>query len=199
MVRRSTGGAGELKGVAMTVQMTPGASLESSTELAELLRLAMRRLRRRTREALAPLGLSGSEARVVRLLADGSLRMSVIADRLGVVPRTVTDIVDGAELGGFVARLADPGDRRSTLVELTPVGRRLLDQVDSARRETAARVFGALTEGQRGELLTLLRAICTAEEGAGPAPVSRSKIVAADVLVTAGPDGRPVDGAGDAE
>jgi len=183
----------------MTVQMAPGASLESSTELAELLRLAMRRLRRRTREALAPLGLSGSEARVVRLLADGSLRMSVIANRLAVVPRTVTDIVDGAELAGFVARLADPGDRRSTLVELTPEGRGLLDQVDSARRESAARVFGTLTEGQRGELLALLRAICTAEEGAGPAPVSRSKIVAADVLVTAGPDGRPVDGAGDAE
>ena len=153
--------AGELQRLAVTVQMATDASLESSMELAELLRLAMRRLRRGTRDALAPLGLSGSEARVVRLLADGSLRMSVIAGRLAVVPRTVTDLVDGAELAGFVARLADPEDRRSTLVELTPVGRRLLDQVDSARRESAARVFGTLTEGQRGELLALLRTICT--------------------------------------
>ena len=183
----------------MTVEMAPGASLESSAELAELLRLAMRRLRRGTRDALAPLGLSGSEARVVRLLADGSLRMSVIAGRLAVVPRTVTDLVDGAELAGFVARLADPEDRRSTLVELTPEGRRLLDQVDSARRESAARVFGALTEGQRTELLALLRAICTADEGSTPARVSRPKVVAADRLVAADLDRRPADGDGDAE
>lgn len=149
----------------MTVQMAPGPSLESSMELAELLRLTMRRLRRGTRDALAPLGLSGSEARVVRLLADGSLRMSVIANRLAVVPRTVTDMVDGAEGAGFVARLSDPDDRRSTLVELTPVGRRLLDKVEAARREGAARVFSTLTEEQRTDLLALLRAICTPEEG----------------------------------
>jgi len=128
-------------------------------ELAELLLLAVRRLRRGTREALAPLGLSGSEAKVVRLLADGSLRMSIIADRLAVVPRTVTDLVDGAEVAGYVARLSDPEDRRSTLVELTPVGRRLLDQVDAARREGAARVFGTLTDAQRNELMALLRTI----------------------------------------
>ena len=139
---RSARGVGTWKELAMTVQVAPGASLESLTELAELLRLAMRRLRRGTREALAPLGLSGSEASVMRMLASGSLRMSVIAGRLAVVPRTVTDIVDGAELAGFVTRLADPGDRRSTLVELTPAGRRLLDQLDSARRQSAARVFG---------------------------------------------------------
>jgi DNA-binding MarR family transcriptional regulator len=183
----------------MTVQVAPGASLESLTELAELLRLAMRRLRRGTREALAPLGLSGSEASVVRMLATGSLRMSVIAGRLAVVPRTVTDIVDGAELAGFVTRLADPGDRRSTLVELTPAGRRLLDQLDSARRQSAARVFGSLTEGQRGELLVLLREICAADEGGSPEGASRPAIVAADALITAGLDGRPSDGAGDAE
>jgi DNA-binding MarR family transcriptional regulator len=183
----------------MTVQMEPSASLESSTELAELLRLAMRRLRRGTKDALAPLGLSGSEANVVRMLAAGSLRMSVIAGRLAVVPRTVTDIVDGAELAGFVTRLADPGDRRSILVELTPAGRRLLDQLDSARRESAARVFGSLTEEQRGELLVLLRAVSAADEGSSPERASRPKVVAADVLATAGPGGRPADRAGGAE
>jgi DNA-binding MarR family transcriptional regulator len=184
----------------MTVRTAPGAALESSAELADLLRLAMRRLRRGTREALAPLGLSGSEANVVRMLAAGSLRMSVIAGRLAVVPRTVTDLVDGAELAGFVTRLADPGDRRSTLVELTPAGRRLLDQLDSARRQSAARVFGALTEGQRSELLVLLREICAADEGGGsPAGASQPAIVAADAPITAGLHGRRGDGAGDAE
>jgi DNA-binding MarR family transcriptional regulator len=136
------------------------APVESSTELAELLRQANKRLQQGTRDMLAPLGLSSSQARVVRQLADGPLRMSVIADRLAIVPHSVTDVVDRAERAGVVARRRDPQDRRSTLVELTPQGRHLLDQLDEARRESAARVFGPLTEEQRTELGTVLRAIC---------------------------------------
>jgi DNA-binding MarR family transcriptional regulator len=147
----------------LTTRLEPAASLESATELAELLRQANKRLQQGTRDTLAPLGLSGSQARVVRLLADGPLRMSVIADRLAVVPHSVTDVVDRAERAGVVARRRDPEDRRSTLVELTPLGSRLLDQLDEARRESAARVFGPLTDMQRGELLAVLQLICGAD------------------------------------
>jgi DNA-binding MarR family transcriptional regulator len=90
--------------------------------------------------------------------------MSVIAERLAVVARTVTDVVDGAEIAGVVARRDDPTDRRSTLVELTPSGRRLLDQLDTARSQSAARVFGVLTEAQRGQLLALLHEVGASDE-----------------------------------
>jgi DNA-binding MarR family transcriptional regulator len=63
-----------------------------------------------------------------------------------------------------VTRRADPDDRRSTLVGLTPAGRRLLDQLDTARNESAVRVFGVLTELQRDQLLALLQAICNSDE-----------------------------------
>jgi DNA-binding MarR family transcriptional regulator len=142
----------------------PSASSETSPELAELFRRTARRLHRGTREALAPLGLSGSQARLVRLLAHGPLRMSVIAERLAVVARTVTDVVDGAEVAGLVARRDDPTDRRSTLVELTPPGRRLLDQLDTARSQSAARVFGVLTEAERGQMLALLHEVGASDE-----------------------------------
>jgi len=142
----------------------PSVSSETSAELAELFRRTARRLHRGTREALAPLGLSGSQARLVRLLARGPLRMSVIAECLAVVARTVTDVVDGAEVAGLVARRDDPTDRRSTLVELTPSGRRLLDQLDTARSDSAARVFGVLTEAQRGQLLALLYEVSASDE-----------------------------------
>lgn len=143
----------------------PSVSSETSAELAELFRRTARRLHRGTREALAPLGLSGSQARLVRLLAQGPLRMSVIAERLAVVARTVTDVVDGAEVAGLVARHDDPTDRRSTLVELTPSGRRLLDQLDAARSESATRVFGVLTDAQRTQLLALLQEVGMSDDG----------------------------------
>ncbi len=101
--------------------------------------------------------------------------MSVIAERLAVVARTVTDVVDGAEAAGVVARRDDPTDRRSTLVELSPAGRHLLAQLDAARSEGAARVFGVLTEPQRGQLLALLQEICDSDvsrSGSGATPAA---------------------------
>ncbi len=118
------------------------------------------------RDALAPLGLSGSQARVVRLLADGPLRMAAIADRLGVVPRTATDMVDSVDAAGLVARRADPGDRRSVLVELTASGRTLVERLDRARLESARVVFDVLDGGERETLLAMLRAVC--DRGACP-------------------------------
>ena len=157
-------------GAAVTPQDSFDPALEPSAELAELFGRTMRRLHRGTREALRPLGLSGSQARLVRSLACGPLRMAAIADRFSVVPRTVTDIVDGAEIAGVVVRRPDPDDRRSTLVELTPAGRLLLDRLDAVRRESAAVVFEVLSQSQRGDLLALLRTICDGEDAAVVAP-----------------------------
>ena len=166
----------------MTENM-PSVSRETSAELAELVRRTARRLHRGTKEALAPLGLSDSQARLVRLLAHGPLRMSSIAERLAVVARTVTDVVDGAEVAGLVARRDDPTDRRSTLVELTPAGRRLLDQLDTARCESAARVFGVLTEAQRGQLLALLQEVGASDEG-GNEPADAAAATAGGIGAT---------------
>lgn len=128
-------------------------------EVADLLGHAVRRLHRGTNEALAPLGLSRTQARVVRLLADGPLRMTAIAERLAVVPRTVTDLVDGVESAGLVARRPDPEDRRATFVALTPEGRRLLDRLHAARRESARRVLGQLGEADLVAMHRVLREV----------------------------------------
>ncbi|MGD0862008.1 MAG: MarR family transcriptional regulator [Candidatus Limnocylindrales bacterium] len=144
----------------MSLSSSTPRTPEPSIELADLLGHAMRRVRRGTRAALAPLGLSGSDGRVVRLLADGPLRMSAIAERLAVVPRAATDMVDRVEVAGLVSRRAAPQDRRAVLVELTPAGRRLLEELQRARRTSAEAEFGVLSAAQREELAGLLRALC---------------------------------------
>ncbi len=155
--------------------------VEPALEIADLMGHVIRRLHRGTSEALAPLGLSRAQARVVRLLTGGPLRMAVIAERLSVVPRTVTDLVDGVEAAGLVARQPDPDDRRSTFVALTAGGRLLLDRLEVARRESAEQAFGRLDPSDRAVLLRLLRDLasqpadgCRPETGAGvgPGPVA---------------------------
>ena len=126
-------------------------------DIADLLSRAAGRLHRGTAEAVAPLGLSHGQARVVRMLAGGSLRMTAIAARLSVVPRTVTDLVDGLEAAGIVTRQADPTDRRSTIISLTPDGSRLVERLDRVRRRSADEMFGSLSPADRASLHGVLR------------------------------------------
>ena len=130
--------------------------------LAELLTHSARRLRRGSTAQLAPLGLTNAQARVLRMVASAGrpLRMADIAAALDVVPRSVTTMVDGVEAAGLIARHADPEDRRSVLVELTPEGRALLARLDQARRTTAEEIFGSLVRRERVELARLLGALC---------------------------------------
>jgi len=158
------------------------ADTETALEIADLLSRVVRQLHRGTSEALAPLGLSRAQSRVVRLLADGPLRMAAIAERLSVVPRTITDLVDGVEAAGLVARQPDPDDRRSTFVALTADGRRLLDRLEVAWRESAEQAVGRLDPVDRAALLRLLRELTDeraaechpgAAVEAGAAPLTR--------------------------
>ena len=143
-----------------TTSPMPRPAGRSSMELAELLGHAARRLRRGSTAQLAPLGLTLAQAGVLRTVADGPRRMADIAAALDVVPRTVTPMVDELEAARLVARRSDPSDRRSTLVETTAEGRRLLERLGRARRATAQQVFGSLTEAQRAQLAALLGRLC---------------------------------------
>ena len=169
-----------------------GAEGEVALEVADLLAQAFRRLHRGTNEALAPLGLSRTQARVIRLLADGPLRMTVIAERLTVVPRTVTDLVDGVEALGLVARRPDPEDRRATFVALTPDGWRLLDRLQAVRRESAQQVLGRLDRTDLEVLLRVLRELTTCPASqCDPATAAAGAVAtseAAGASDAAGPD-----------
>lgn len=72
---------------------------------------------------LRPLNVSGAGGLVLGILRDyGPMTPSEIGDRLQVTRATVTGVVDSLERRRFVHRGSNPGDRRSLLVELTPSG-----------------------------------------------------------------------------
>jgi DNA-binding MarR family transcriptional regulator len=135
---------------------------DSTLELAERLTHCARRLRLGSSAQLAPLGLTNAQARVLRIVASSGqpLKMTDIAARLEVVPRSVTTMVDAVEAAGFIVRSTDPGDRRSVLVSLTARGHALLERLERARRITAKEIFGGLTKEERSELARLLEALC---------------------------------------
>ncbi|HTX70970.1 MAG TPA: MarR family transcriptional regulator [Thermoleophilia bacterium] len=134
------------------------ASLPLTSQLSEALTHASWRLRRAAVKELAPLGLTFAQSRVLRMLSRSRepLRMSDIAARFEIAPRTATSMIDSLEAAGLVARSADPADRRSVLVSLAPDGLALVERMSSLRRQSAQELFGRLTAEQQDRLLELL-------------------------------------------
>lgn len=81
---------------------------------------------------------------------DGSARVQDVAQDLGITVGAASKLVDRLEHDGSARRAANPNDRRSSLVSLTPDGARLHDD---AATTLAAAVEGTLPAGLRGDEL----------------------------------------------
>jgi DNA-binding MarR family transcriptional regulator len=82
----------------------------------------------------------------------------------------VTTIIDALENDRMVARLADPADRRATLLQITEEGLSQLRRLRSLRDAAAAELFEVLTPAEKQQLAGLLRrlrAAADADPGAG--------------------------------
>ncbi|MEO6086959.1 MAG: MarR family transcriptional regulator [Umezawaea sp.] len=143
---------------------------ETAGGLGELFLRQARRIRRAYGERLAPLGFTLAQSRALEVIArygDTPPRMVDLAERLHVVPRAVTPLVDALEEAGLVLRRVDPANRRSMLLELTELGARTREAFRDARLEAAASLFAPLSEEQQGQLRELLVKIDAAAEAGG--------------------------------
>jgi len=91
--------------------------------------------------------------------SDEPLRMTDLADHLGIVPRSLTTVIDALEEAGLVRREIDPHNRRAIRLHLTDHGLSVRDDMREARRRAAEGLFAPLPPEDRkalGELLSQL-------------------------------------------
>jgi len=130
----------------------------SAENVAEDFWTVARQLRRLSQEALEPWDITPGQSRAIRTLAHhGELRLSALSDHLHIAARSTTEVVDGLEERGLVARHPDPSDRRATLVSLTPEGATIGDALKRARITESQTYFAALTPAERADLGRILR------------------------------------------
>ncbi|SEN83169.1 MarR family winged helix-turn-helix transcriptional regulator [Actinacidiphila rubida] len=131
---------------------------ELTGRLADQLLGLSRRLHRAQRRLMEPIGVTPAQSRLLRVLSHCSEppRMADVAQRLEVVPRAVTTLVDALEAGGLVRRVPDPHNRRVIRIELRDEGARVLMELRQARRTAAADLLAPLDDGQRAALTALL-------------------------------------------
>jgi DNA-binding MarR family transcriptional regulator len=103
------------------------------------------------------------------LHARGPQIMSVLGEQLDVTPRNVTVLVDGLEAEGLARRRPHPDDRRATIVELTPAGRRLVGKHSEVHLERVSALFACLDATEQEDLLRLINKLADelAAQGVG--------------------------------
>jgi DNA-binding MarR family transcriptional regulator len=101
------------------------------------------------------------------LVDQGPLRLNDLAARMGASAPTASRAVDALDDLGLVDRKPDPDDRRALQLDLTPEGRRSVEE-RKARVLEAFRPAAATLPGAERERLAVLLARL-ADELAGPA------------------------------
>jgi DNA-binding MarR family transcriptional regulator len=88
---------------------------------------------------------------------ESPLRVTDLAELLGVDPPTVTRKVQQLEKLGFVIREADAADGRATRIQLTQDGRDTLERVLKAHREFLGRLFDSWTPKELETFSSMLK------------------------------------------
>jgi DNA-binding MarR family transcriptional regulator len=105
-------------------------------------------------------GVSTARARLLGALhCKGPQIMCGLSDELGVTARNVTTLVDGLESEGLVRRAPHPTDRRATVIELTPRGFAMADQMLGPFHEQVTQLFRDLPKADQRELLRLMETL----------------------------------------
>lgn len=90
----------------------------------------------------------------------GDARVHDVAAELQITVGAASKLVDRLERDGLASRSANPGDRRSMFVALTPEGAQTLDNgADSAADNLAGLLGPVLTEDRAAELAAALAEI----------------------------------------
>jgi len=111
--------------------------------------------------ALRPFDLTFARFELLTLLSftrSGALPLNKVGARLQVHPTSVTNAVDRLETGGLVRRVPHPTDRRTTLVEILPAGRRVLTGATAVLNDDVFASPG-VPAGEAARLFSLLRAV----------------------------------------
>jgi DNA-binding MarR family transcriptional regulator len=117
--------------------------------------------------------LSLTQLRVLGILRDRRLRMSQLAEYLGLDRSTLSGLVDRAEKRDLIRRTPSADDRRAIDVALTATGVRLAERVQAQVAQALAPVTGMLTDSERTRVTGLLRRMLDHSRPEGPAGSSR--------------------------
>jgi DNA-binding MarR family transcriptional regulator len=104
---------------------------------------------------------------LARLGVEGDVRVSDLADRMGLDVSTVSRQAQQLEATGLLERRPAPGDRRVAVLSLTGEGRRVLRKLRAERHRLLEAMLGGWAERDRERLGALLERFAAEMEKVG--------------------------------
>jgi DNA-binding MarR family transcriptional regulator len=101
--------------------------------------------------------LSLTQLRVLAILRDRRLRMTTLADYLGLEKSTMSGLVDRAEARGLLERAPSASDGRAVDVFLSPAGADLAERLYTQVERSLHPMTSKLTPAQQRRLQTLMQ------------------------------------------
>ena len=141
--------------------MPPSDDFESALDALLLASRAMGGIAARSLPEWADVSLVQFRA-LVLIERDGALNAGALAEQLGVSPSTVTGLCDRLEARGLVVRALGSESRREVVVQLSPVGKALVDTAIAARRLEMTRILERIPAEELRSMTTVLNAIAAA-------------------------------------
>lgn len=112
---------------------------------------------RMTRRARRITGLDWTYSAVIVLDAmqdDNMVRMTDLAERVGIASPTVSKLIKDLEEKGFVERTPDGQDGRASIIRLTDEGRSVAAAMDSARVEALEKIMDGWSKDELEQFIT---------------------------------------------
>jgi MarR family 2-MHQ and catechol resistance regulon transcriptional repressor len=131
----------------------------SGTQLWLVLIKAYHSLLGFTEHTLKDTGLGESEFRILEaLLHKGPMPVNTIGPKVFLTPGSISVAVDRLLKRGLVTRTNSSEDRRVRVVDLTPAGRKLIEQVFAAHARQVDRLSEVLSPKERRQMARGLKA-----------------------------------------
>ena len=126
-------------------------------QIGFILRRAHQRASAIFAEHFRELGLSPVQfAALVKVHDEGRVSQNQLGRLISMDPTTIMGVVNRLVDRGLIRRLADPGDRRRTLLTITPEGLRLIEASEGLGKRVTEDTLGGLDADERATLLRLL-------------------------------------------
>lgn len=134
--------------------------MSTADHLGYLLKHVQQRFFQLSAAALAPSGISGREAAVLREIdTPQPLSQGEIARLMGIDRTTMVALIDDLQDRGLVRRRQDPDDRRKNVVELTDAGQAITRQALQAAKQAEQEFLSPLSAAEAAQLKKALRAL----------------------------------------
>ncbi len=102
------------------------------------------------------MGAAGTPVALLKTLLAGDTRPSDLAGTLQVAPSVVSRTIVRLEQAGLVERRPDPADARASLIALTGLGRRQLDQLQQAYVDEVRTVLEGWNDAEAAQAAELM-------------------------------------------